>query len=227
MLDGVVDRRRAGDVAAGLGLGDDAAGQRELRVAERVAGGVDVEASGDRTVVPLEVREVVRGVDVDQRQVVALRDAEDGGVVAVVELAADVDLERRRTGDDVVVRDGEAVGADDEAAAEARAVGEPDLRVAERALGDDLHDRRLDVAVRGDAAGSGRVRRRAVVGDRRRSCSGRRRGGRRRAGSRGVSGFAARVAAAGGCGHDEWQGEQRSTRWLDRVIGSSTQGPPP
>ena len=110
-----------------LGLGDDAPGQRELGVAERVAGGVHVEAGRDVAVVPLEVRQVVGAVDVDQRQVVALRDAEDRGVVALVELAADVHLERRRAGDDVVVGDGQPVGADDEAAAEARAVGEADL----------------------------------------------------------------------------------------------------
>ena len=170
----VVDRRRAGEVAAGLGLGDDAAGQRELGVAERVAGGVHVEPGLDVAVVPLEVRQVVGAVDVDQGQVVALRHAEDRGVVALVELAADVHLERRRAGDDVVVGDGEAVGADDEAAAEARAVGEADLGVAERALGDDLDDRRLDVVVAGDARPArrpprswrrrGRRRRGAVVG---------------------------------------------------------------
>ena len=99
-------------------------------------------------------------VDVDERQVVALGHAEDRGVVALVELAADVHLERRRAGDDVVVGDGEAVGADDEAAAEARPVGEADLGIAERALGDDLDDGRLDVAVGVDAGARGA----AVVG---------------------------------------------------------------
>ena len=125
VLERVVDRGRAGEVAGGLGLGDDAARQRELGIAERIARRVDIEPGADVPVEPLEVRHVVGAVDVDERQVVALRHAQDRGVVALVELAADVDLERRRAGHDVVVRDGEAVGADDEAAAEAGPSAKP------------------------------------------------------------------------------------------------------
>jgi hypothetical protein len=43
VLDGVVDRRRPGEVATRLGLGHDALGERELGVTEGEAGGVDVE----------------------------------------------------------------------------------------------------------------------------------------------------------------------------------------
>ena len=145
MLDGVVDRRGAGEVATRLGLGDDALGEGELRVAEWEAGCVHVEAGADVVLVPLEVRLVVGRVDLDQGQVVALRDADHLGVVAGVGVATDVDLERRRAGDDVVVGDGVAIGGDEEAAA-ARTLGvRADLGIAQRPLGDDLDRSRLGV----------------------------------------------------------------------------------
>ena len=100
--------------------------------------------------VPVERRQRVVLVDVDQREVVALRHAEHGGVVALVGVAADEDLEGRGAGDDVVVRDRQAVVADDETGAAAAAIGEPDLGITDRADRLDLDDRRLD---RIDASG--------------------------------------------------------------------------
>ncbi len=151
VLDDRVDRRPL-RLAVGLGLGDYPSHERELGVAEREARDADLEARVDLSVVPAEGRVAV-AVEVDDREVVALRDSEHLGVDRVV-LTRDEDLERRCSGDHVVVRHCDAGRVDDEAGP---GTGLGDLlvgrclrRLRERPLGNNLDDRALDAVERVD-----------------------------------------------------------------------------
>ncbi len=157
LLDDVVDVGGRRDVL-GLCLRDDALGERELGIVERVARREDVDARLDVAVEPLEERVSV-ALDVDHREVRALGHAEHSRRLGLSR-AVDEHLDRRGARDHVVVRDRDARRVDDEPAARAGVARLPDLGVADRAVGLDADHCARGVVDRGDRlarVGQGRV----------------------------------------------------------------------
>ena len=156
VLDHRIDRGPVG-LAIGARLGDDAAGQGELRIAQRVAGSVDVQSGAHGAAKPFEVR-IASALDVNHRHVGAFRHAEDLGIARFA-FAAHPDFEQCGAGHDVVVGHGVSFLVDDETGTPAGGVIlDALLGIDKRPLRFDLDYRLLQVVQRGNRHGN-RLRR--------------------------------------------------------------------
>ena len=137
-------------LTAGGRRADDAAGEGvvdlvdAVRIAGRVAGGIDLEPGGHGTVVVRQGR-VAGALELDDGEVGAFTDGEDLGVHRLGS-AGHGHLEECGAGHDVVVRDDDPVLGDDRATPDTGGISLfADLGVDEGALGQDLHDGLLDI----------------------------------------------------------------------------------